>query len=105
VTEALRIEDFETLSASIDPWMHTNGELTGLVLHLRGFPRWTSVGSLLRHVRFVAGHQGKVGRLALVTDTPVAEALAVAADHVVHPQVRAFGYADLAAAQVWAAGS
>lgn len=56
-------------------------------------------------MRFVVGHQGKVGRLALVTDMTAADTLAAAADHVVHPQVRAFGYADLAAAQVWAAGS
>lgn len=105
VTQALRIEDFETLAAAVDPWMRAKGELPGLVLHVRGFPRWASVGSLVRHIRFVVGHQGKLGRLALVTDTPVAGALAAAADHVVHPQVRAFGYADLAVAQAWAAGS
>ncbi len=105
VTEALRIEDFETLAASVDPWMQEHGELTGVVLHVRSSPRWVSVGSLLRHVRFVVGHQGKIGRLALVTDMTAADALAAAADHLVHPRVRTFGYADLAAAQVWAAGS
>lgn len=105
VTRALRIEDFETLSASVDPWMREHGELTGLVLHLRSHPHWASVGSLLRHVRFVVGHQGKVGCLALVTDMTAAATLAAAADHVVHPRVRAFGLADLAAAQAWAAGS
>ena len=104
VTQALRIEDFEALAATVDPWMREKGELTGLVLHLRGFPRWASVGSLVRHLRFVVGHQGKIGRLALVTDTPVAATLATAAGHLVHPQVRAFGYADLPAAQAWAAG-
>lgn len=105
VTQALRIEDFETLAATVDPWMREKGELTGLVLHLRGFPRWASLGSVVRHVRFVVGHQGKLGRLALVTDTPAAGTLAAAADRVVHPQVRAFGYADLASAQAWAAGA
>jgi SpoIIAA-like len=103
VTQALRVEDFEALAAAIDPWMREKGELPGLVLHLRGFPRWASVGSLVRHVRFVVGHQGKIGRLAVVTDTPVAGPLATVAGHVVHPQVRAFGYADLVAAQAWAA--
>jgi hypothetical protein len=105
VTEALRIGDFEALAATVDPWMAEKGELTGLVLHLRGFPRWASIGALVRHVRFVVGHQGRIGRLALVTDTPVAGRLATVAGHVVHPQVRAFGYADLAAAQAWAAGT
>jgi SpoIIAA-like len=104
VTQALRIEDFEMLAAAADPWMRAKGELPGLVLHLRGLPRWASLGSLVRHVRFVIGHQGKLGRLALVTDTAVARTLAAAADRVVHPQVRAFRYADLAAAQAWAAG-
>lgn len=105
VTEALRIEDFETLAATVDPWMRAKGELPGLVLHLRGLPRWTSLGSLVRHVRFVVGHQGKLRRLALATDTPVAGTIAAAADHLVHPRVRAFGFADLAAAQAWAAGA
>ncbi len=105
VTQALRVEDFEALAATVDPWMREKGELPGLVLHLRGLPRWASLGSLVRHVRFVVGHQGKVGRLAIVADTPVAATLAATADRVVHPQVRAFAYADLAAAQTWAAGA
>jgi SpoIIAA-like len=105
VTRALRIEDFEALAETVDPWMREKGELPGLVLHIKGFPRWASVGSLVRHVRFVVGHQGKISRLALVTDTPVAATLATAAGRVVHPEVRAFGYADLPAAQAWAAGA
>jgi hypothetical protein len=104
VSEALRIEDFERLSATIDPWMREHAELPGLVLHVRRVPGWTSLGSLLRHVAFVAGNHGKVGRLALATDVPGAEAVASVAGHVVHPQVGTFGYADLQAAQVWAAG-
>ena len=103
VTQALRIEDFEALAAAVDPWMREKGELPGLVLHLRGLPGWTSVGSLVRHVRFVVGHQGKIGRLALVTDSPVAATLATAAGHVGHPPVRTFGFTELAAAQAWAA--
>jgi SpoIIAA-like len=104
VTQALRIEDFETLAALTDPWIRQEGELPGLVLHVRGFPGWVSAGSVVRHVRFVIGHQAKLGRLAIVTDIRVAAMAAAAAGHVVHPQVRAFGYADLAAAQAWAAG-
>lgn len=38
VTEALCIEDFETLATSVDPWIYEHGELTGLVLHLRSTP-------------------------------------------------------------------
>ncbi|GAA4677609.1 hypothetical protein GCM10023215_07940 [Pseudonocardia yuanmonensis] len=104
VSEALRIEDFERLAATVDPWMHAHGELPGVVLHVRRVPGWTSLGSLLRHVRFVVGHQGKVGRLALATDVPAAEVVASVAGQVMHPQIRAFGYEDLRAAQVWAAG-
>jgi len=105
VTQALRIEDFETLAATVDPWIRARGELPGLVLHLHGLPRWASLGSLVRHVQFVVGHQGKLGRLALVTDAPVTGTLATTADHVVHPDVRAFGDAQLTAAQAWAAGA
>ncbi|MEU7815997.1 STAS/SEC14 domain-containing protein [Pseudonocardia sp. NPDC049154] len=105
VNEALRIEDFERLAAAVDPWMREHGELSGVVLHVRRVPGWASLGSLIRHIRFVVGHQGKVGRLALATDVPAAEVMTSFADHVLHPQIRAFGYADLQAAQAWAAGS
>ncbi|MCE3555154.1 STAS/SEC14 domain-containing protein [Pseudonocardia sp. RS11V-5] len=105
VSEALRIEDFERLAATVDPWMHEHGELPGIVLHVRRVPGWTSLGSLLRHVRFVVGHQGKVERLALATDVPAAEAVASVVGRVMHPEIRAFGYAALETAQVWAAGS
>lgn len=105
VTETLRIEDFEKLAATVDPWMHEKGELTGLVLHLRRFPGWANIGSLLRHIQFVLRHQGKVSRIAIVTETASAERLATAVDRIAHPQVRAFGYTDLATAQAWVAGA
>jgi SpoIIAA-like len=104
VTEALAVEDFEKLAAVADPWLREHGELSGVVLHVRGFPGWASLGSLVRHMRFVVGHQGKVARIALVTDAPGAETLASVVAHVVHPQVRAFPFADLTAATAWAAG-
>lgn len=104
VDEALRIEDFERLAATVDPWTREHGELRGLVLHVRRVPGWTSLGSLIRHVQFVLGHHGKIRRLALVGDTPVVPPVAAVADRVVHPEVRAFPDPDMAAARAWAAG-
>lgn len=104
VTEALAVEHFEKLAATVDPWLREHGGLSGLVLHVRSFPGWASMGGMVRHVQFVVGHQRKVARIAVVTDTPGAETIASVVGHVVHPQVRAFGYADLAAATTWAAG-
>jgi len=104
VDQALRIEDFERLAATVDPWTREHGELRGLVLHIRRVPGWTSLGSVIRHVQFVVGHHGKIRRIALVSDTPVASTVAAAADRVVHPQVRPFAGTDLTAAQAWAAG-
>ncbi len=105
VDGALRVEDFVALAAALEPWMREHGELAGLVLHLRRFPGWASLGALVRHVQFVLGHHGKVGHIALATDTPAAEVVASIAGHVVHPQVRAFGYDDLDAARAWAGGA
>ncbi|GAA4542249.1 STAS/SEC14 domain-containing protein [Pseudonocardia xishanensis] len=104
VDQALRIEDFERLAATVDPWTREHGELRGLVLHIRRIPGWTSLGSVIRHVQFVVGHHAKIRRIALVSDTPVASTVAAAADRLVHPRVRPFAGTDLAAAQAWAAG-
>jgi hypothetical protein len=73
------------------------------VLHARTFPGWENLSGLLRHLRFVAGHQGRVERLALVLDGPGLDAAARLAGSVLHPDVRRFPVAAKDEAIRWAA--
>ncbi|MEJ8279677.1 STAS/SEC14 domain-containing protein [Pseudonocardia spirodelae] len=101
---ALRVEDFERLAATVDPWIREHGELRGLVLHLARIPGWTSPGSLVRHLMFAVGHHRRIRRLAMVGDPHLLALAARALDRVAHPEVRAFAGDGSAAAHDWAAG-
>jgi hypothetical protein len=69
----LRQEDFEGLYKTVSPWIAEHGKLAGLVVHSKAFPPgWENIGALARHVQFLRGLRGKLGRVALVTDRKLA---------------------------------
>jgi hypothetical protein len=103
VERPLRREDVDAIAGEVDGWLAEHRELPGLVLHAHGFPGWENLSALLHHLRFVAGHQGRVERLALVLDTPGVDVAARLAGTVLHPEVRHFPVAAKEEAIRWAA--
>jgi hypothetical protein len=102
-TRPLRAEDFDALSSTVDPWIEAKGTLHGIVVHTRGFPGWTNLGSFLRHIRFVGDHHRKVARVALAADGTIAEMAPSLSDAFVQAEVKHFGYERLEDAIAWAA--
>jgi hypothetical protein len=105
VTEPLRAQDFEALTATADTWLATHDVLPGVVLHARAFPGWENIGGLLRHVRFVRDHHRDVRRVALAVDGSIAEFAPRIAEHFVRAELRHFDHDDIDDAVAWAAGS
>jgi hypothetical protein len=105
ISEPLRAQDFDALGATAQKWLETHDGLQGIVLHVRKFPGWQNTGALRRHIRFVRDHQRRIGRIAVATNSKVAEVAPRVARHVVRPDVKAFGYDELDRAIAWAAGS
>ena len=101
IDEPLRREDIDQVRCEVDDWLTTHAELPGLVLHARAFPGWENVSGLLHHLRFVAGHQGRIQRVALVVPGSGVEMAAGVAASLLHPEVRHFS--DLDDAVRWAA--
>jgi hypothetical protein len=102
IGQALRAQDFDVLAATADTWIDANGDLLGIVIHTREFPGWENLGSLIQHVRFVRDHHRRVGRVALASDSRLADLAPRLAEHFVQAEVRRFGYDDLDAAIMWA---
>ncbi|MCD2195261.1 STAS/SEC14 domain-containing protein [Actinomycetospora endophytica] len=102
IDHPLRREDIDLIAAEVDGWLGEHRELPGLVLHAHGFPGWENLSGLLHHVRFVAGHQRRVERLALVVDAPGLDIAARLAGLVLHPEVRHFPVAAEDEAIRWA---
>jgi hypothetical protein len=105
VSEPLRAQDFDALAATAQKWLATHDGLQGIVLHTRKFPGWQNTAALRRHIRFVRDHQRKVRRIAVATNSRLADVAPHLVRHIVQPDVRAFGYDELDRAVSWAAGS
>lgn len=103
VDQPLRREDIDAIAAEVDGWLTEHDALPGLVLHAHGFPGWENLAGLLHHLRFVAGHQSRVERLALVLDAPGLDIAARLAGTLLHPEVRHFPVAAKDEAIRWAA--
>ncbi len=63
--------DFEKAAEEIDPLIEETGKLKGLVIHAENFPGWDSFGALVSHLKFIKNHHREIGRIALVTDSPM----------------------------------
>jgi len=98
----LRQEDFDALALTVDPWVESYGELSGLVIHASALPGWESLGALLRHLNFVREHHTKVRRLAIVTDGKASELAPRILQHLIHAEPRHFSSDKLAEAIAWA---
>jgi hypothetical protein len=104
VKQALRAQDFDALASTADAWIESHGDLQGLVIHVREFPGWENMGSMLRHLRFVRDHQRHVKRIAFAADSKLAGIAPVVADVFIHAEVKSFAFDELDIAIAWASG-
>jgi hypothetical protein len=97
--------DFDRMAALLDPFLDEAGRLRGLLVDTSAFPGWDGLGALLAHERFIHAHQGRLERIALVTDSLVANAIAHLAEFAVAPEVRHFSSGERHAAMDWLAAA
>ena len=102
VRQALRAQDFDALATTADQWIDAHGDLAGSSIHARSFPGWENLGGLIRHIRFLRDHHRRVRRVALASDSKLADVAPKLAEHFVQAEVRRFGYDELDAAIGWA---
>ena len=93
--------DFERAEKLIDPYIQSNGELTGLIIHAKTFPGWESAGAFMAHMNFIRTHHKHVKKLALVTDSKMIDIAKSIAGYFVDVEVKQFGADELEAAKEW----
>ena len=103
VNGPLSREDFDAISAEVDPWIEKRHGLNGIVVHAKHFPGWENLGSFLRHVEFVGEHHRKIARVGLAADGILPEFLPKLANHFVNAEIKHFTYDNLDKAVEWAA--
>jgi len=97
----LQQADFEALAQLVDPYIESEGELHGLLIHAESFPGWADFAGLLSHLKFVKDHHRHVAKVAAVTDSGFLSIMPGIVGHFVHAQVRHFDSGDMQNALAW----
>jgi len=100
-TSALQKADFELLSKTVDPHIEKTGDLAGLILDIKAFPGWESIGAMAAHFRFVRQHHRKVKKIAVVTDAKIGNLAEKLASHFVAATIKHFPAGEVPAAERW----
>jgi hypothetical protein len=97
----LKQEDFAGLSASVDAYTAQHGKLHGALVHTRKFPGWEDVSGFMAHMHFVREHRTRVERIAVVTDSMVADIVESFAKFFTPADIRRFHFAEYDEALAW----
>ncbi len=83
-------EDFDGLSAVVDPYIEQTGALAGIIIETDKFPGWQNLKAAIQHLRFVHDHHRKIKKVAIVTNSPVGDLAENIASHFVSAEIRHF---------------
>ena len=97
----LKQEDFVALSATVDAYLVKHGKLHGALVHSKKFPGWEDVSGFTAHMHFVRENRTKVGRIAVVTDSVIADVVESIAKFFTPAEVRRFHFAEYDAGLDW----
>lgn len=98
---ALTAEDFLQISKTIDPYIKQHGSLKGLIIEAMKFPGWKNINAFIAHVKFIKNHQAKIQKIALVTNSKLAELAKNCIGPFVRPQIKHFPYDQIELAKQW----
>ena len=99
--KALSGHDFEAVGKSIGNYLEDHERLRGILIHSRQFPGWQSVGALFAHLKFVNSLHDKIGKIALVTNSPTGTFADLVLDPLMLAKVRKFDYDERDEAMSW----
>lgn len=101
---AFEKNDFVELAKTVDPHIEATGDLAGVIVDAAHFPGWDGFGAMLSHFRFVREHEKHVKKIAVVTDSHIADVAEHLGSHFVSAQIRHFPAGEVEQARQWIAG-
>lgn len=97
----LEAHDFQLLSQTVDPFIEERGKLTGLIIVAEKFPGWKDFSGMVEHIKFVRSHHTEIAKVALVTDTKIADAAELLGKHFIKASIKHFSFTELDLAKKW----
>src|SRR5664279_4326049 len=96
----LKADDFVAIAPQIDELIRKQGQIR-LLIDATALQGWENSEALEKHILFVKDHQSKVKRIAVIAGRDWQRWLAAAVNIFVHPEIKAFGIDQEAAARQW----
>jgi len=97
----LETQDFQNLSEVVNPFIEESGGLNGIIIVTERFPGWDDLNGLIEHMRFVRTHHRKIAKVALVTDSKIADVAESFGKHFVKASLKHFSFKELESAKRW----
>jgi hypothetical protein len=97
----LETQDFLTLSEVVDPFIEERGRLNGIIIVTERFPGWEDFNGMIEHMKFVRNHHRKIAKVAIVTDSKIADVAESLGKHFVKASIKHFSFKDHESARRW----
>jgi hypothetical protein len=97
----LEVQDFQALSKTVDPYIEETGKLTGLIIVAEKFPGWKDFSGMIEHMKFVRSHHTEIVKVALVTNSKMADIAESLGKHFVKASIKHFPAHELESAKSW----
>jgi len=99
----LETQDFLTLSEVVDPFIKKRGGLNGIIIVTKKFPGWEDFNGMIEHMKFVRNHHRNIAKVAIVTDSKIADVAESLGKHFVKASIKHFSFKDYESARRWMA--
>jgi len=97
----LEAQDFQALSEAVDPFIEEKGKLAGVIIETEKFPGWEEFSGMIEHLKFVRDHHKEIAKLALVTDSKIADVAQSLGKHFIKADIKHFPFGELESARSW----
>jgi len=97
----LQEQDFKKLSQAVDPVIEERGGLKGLIIATKTFPGWKDFSGMIAHLNFVRQHQHAIDKVALVTDSKLANVAETLGKQFIKATIKHFRFSELEMAKTW----
>jgi len=104
VKSAFTAEDFVAISSLIDPYFAEHGELRGVILNCKKFPRWSGHQNRLQYINFARENHHKFKKAAFAMGGLFVKIIVRLAKGKAHPEMKIFKHSMIFEAQKWVLG-
>lgn len=96
--------DVLLLIPKVDAYLEHHKRLAGVMLISKDWASWDSFAALRATIIFLRDHHHRISRIALVTDSALAELIPIFASRFVDTVIRHFPYDEEPSAKAWLVG-